>query len=301
MMTAIVVEELRKSYDGFEAVKGVSFTVREGSFTAFLGPNGAGKSTTISIICSLLQQDSGRVSVFGNDASSLESRRAIGVVFQDPLLDGMLTVRENLEVRGAMYGLSKDELRHSVEKALEVTDSMEFAGQRYRTLSGGQRRRADIARALVHGPRLLILDEPTSGLDPRTRRTIWDTISRLNREQGLTVLLTTHYMEEATDADDVIIIAKGEIVARGTPAQLRDEYCTDSMTLIPANLQAVERILEGMGIAYDTDKGVVRIGLSRTADAVPIISALQGMVESLEVRSGTLDEAFLEITGEGSE
>lgn len=300
-MNAIVVEELRKSYDGTEAVKGVSFEVGEGSFTAFLGPNGAGKSTTISIICSLLQQDSGNVLVFGNSASSLESRRAIGVVFQDPLLDGMLTVRENLEVRGAMYGLSKEDLKDSVERVLDITDSMEFADQRYKTLSGGQRRRADIARALVHKPRLLILDEPTSGLDPRTRRTIWDTVSRLNRLHGLTVLLTTHYMEEAADADDVIIIAKGEIVARGTPSQLRDRYCTDSMTVVTRDVARVEGILRGMGANCHLDRDTVTVRLSRTADAVPMISALQGLVESLEVKTGTLDEAFLEITGEGSE
>lgn len=300
-MNAIVVKDLMKSYEGKDAVKGISFDVKEGSFTAFLGPNGAGKSTTISIICSLLQQDSGKVEVFGNDSSSLTSRGSIGVVFQDPLLDSLLTVRENLEIRGSMYRLSKQELRDSVEKALTVTDSLEFAEQRYGTLSGGQRRRADIARALVHGPRLLILDEPTSGLDPRTRRTIWDTVSKLNREQGLTVLLTTHYMEEAADADDVIIISKGEIVARGTPAQLRDRYCTDSMTIVTTDPGQAKEILDGMGVVYAINRDTLKIMLSRTADAVPIITALQGLVESLEVKMGTLDDAFLEITEEVSE
>ena len=287
-MTAISVRGLRKSYGDFEAVKGISFEVPEGSFFAFLGPNGAGKSTTISIVCSLLGYDSGEVEVFGKPVTDPSVKRDIGVVFQDPMMDGRLTVRENLTVRGGMYGLSGDVLEGSVARALEVSDSVEFADRPYGKLSGGQRRRADIARALVHSPRLLLLDEPTSGLDPQTRRRIWDTVNRLNREEGLTILLTTHYMEEAAGADDIVIVNHGEIAAHGTPAMLREKYCSDRMTVVPKDMDAVASVL-------------VEIPLASTVDAAPVVAMLDGMIDSLEVRNGTLDDAFIRITGEEME
>lgn len=297
-MTAISVRGLRKSYGDFEAVKGISFEVPEGSFFAFLGPNGAGKSTTISIVCSLLGYDSGEVEVFGRPVTDPSVKRDIGVVFQDPMMDGRLTVRENLTVRGGMYGLSGDVLRESVDRALEVSDSVEFADRPYGKLSGGQRRRADIARAMVHSPRLLLLDEPTSGLDPQTRRRIWDTVNRLNREEGLTILLTTHYMEEAAGADDIVIINHGEIAAHGTPAMLRERYCSDRMTVVPKNMDAVASVLSDAGIGFSVHADTVEIPLASTIDAAPVVAMLDGMIDSLEVRNGTLDDAFIRITGE---
>ena len=301
IMTAISVRGLRKSYGDFEAVKGVSFEVPEGSFFAFLGPNGAGKSTTISIVCSLLGYDSGEVEVFGRPVTDPSVKGDIGVVFQDPMMDGRLTVRENLTVRGGMYGLSGDVLKESVDRALEVSDSVEFADRPYGKLSGGQRRRADIARALVHSPRLLLLDEPTSGLDPQTRRRIWDTVNRLNREEGLTILLTTHYMEEAAGADDIIIINHGEIAAHGTPAMLRERYCSDRMTVVPKNMDAVASVLSDAGIGFSVRADTVEIPLASTVDAAPVVAMLDGMIDSLEVRNGTLDDAFIRITGEEME
>ena len=301
IMTAISVRGLRKSYGDFEAVKGVSFEVPEGSFFAFLGPNGAGKSTTISIVCSLLGYDSGEVEVFGRLVTDPSVKGDIGVVFQDPMMDGRLTVRENLTVRGGMYGLSGDVLKESVDRALEVSDSVEFADRPYGKLSGGQRRRADIARALVHSPRLLLLDEPTSGLDPQTRRRIWDTVNRLNREEGLTILLTTHYMEEAAGADDIIIINHGEIAAHGTPAMLRERYCSDRMTVVPKNMDAVASVLSDAGIGFSVRADTVEIPLASTVDAAPVVAMLDGMIDSLEVRNGTLDDAFIRITGEEME
>ena len=300
-MNAISVRDLRKSYGDLEAVKGISFDVPEGSFFAFLGPNGAGKSTTISIICSLLGYDSGSVEVFGKDVTDPSVKGEIGVVFQDPMMDSRLTVRENLTVRGGMYGLSGEVLSASVDRAVEVSDSSEFADRPYGKLSGGQRRRADIARALVHSPRLLLLDEPTSGLDPQTRRYIWDTVNRLNRDSGLTVLLTTHYMEEAAGADDIVIINHGEIAAHGTPAMLRERYCSDRMAVVPKDMEAVRKVLDGAGIGYTVRADTVEVPLASTVDAVPIVAMLDGMLDSLEVRNGTLDDAFIRITGEEME
>lgn len=299
-MSAISVRDLRKSYGDVEAVKGISFDVPEGSFFAFLGPNGAGKSTTISIICSLLDYDSGEVRVFDTDVSDPSVKREIGVVFQDAMMDGRLTVRENLSVRGGMYGMTGDVLERAVDRAIRVSDSSEFADRPYGKLSGGQRRRADIARALVHGPRLLLLDEPTAGLDPQTRSRIWGTITELNRTEGLTVLLTTHYMEEA-GADDVVIVNHGVVAAHGTPTMLRERYCSDRMSVVPRDMNGVASLLESEGIRYETHADVIEIPLSSTLDAIPIMRRLDGLVESLEVRSGSLDDAFIRITGEGME
>lgn len=299
-MNAISVRDLRKSYGAVEAVKGVSFDVPEGSFTAFLGPNGAGKSTTISIICSLLAQDSGEADVFGMPCSEPEARAQIGVVFQEQMLDGSLTVSENVSLRGALYGLAGEALKSATEAAIDRAGASEFAHRRYGTLSGGQRRRADIARALVHGPRLLVLDEPTTGLDPQSRRRVWDTVAGLNRS-GMTVLLTTHYMEEASGADDVIIIDRGSIVAHGTPSQLRADYCRDAMRVVPVDLAETEEALRGIGAEYEVSKGEITVELGSTLDAVGVIEALKGRMRAFEVREGTLDDAFIEITGRDGE
>lgn len=296
-MSAISVRGLRKSYGDREAVKGIDFEVPEGLFFAFLGPNGAGKSTTISIICSLMEQDSGEVLLFGNDSSLPEVRRDIGVVFQDSMMDRMLTVRENVTLRGSMYGLTGDDLKDAVSSAISKADAIEFADQRYGQLSGGQRRRADIARALVHSPRILLLDEPTSGLDPQTRKTIWETITTLNRESGMTIFLTTHYMEEASESDDVVIIDHGTIVAHGTPVQLREKYCSDNMVLVPLDMEKLCSALDSSGTPYTVVKDIVHMDIQNTMDALPIIESVKGLISSFEVRMGTLDDAFINITG----
>ena len=294
-MSAIAVRDLVKTYGELKAVDGISFDVPEGSFFAFLGPNGAGKSTTISIICSLLEADSGSVTIFDSNVSDISVRRMIGVVFQDPKLDSLLTVRENLEIRASMYGLGKG----AVDKAMVRADCTEFADRRYGTLSGGQRRRADIARALVHDPKVLILDEPTSGLDPHTRKVIWDSVFRLNRENGMTVLLTTHYMEEATEADDVVIIDHGTIVAHGTPEQLKERYSCDRMTIVPKDNDSMISSLDSMGVEYTSERGVFTITLDATVDSIPIIEKVKDNIVSFEVRTGSMDDAFVSITGGG--
>ncbi len=296
-MNAISVRGLHKSYGGSMAVDGVSFDVPEGSFFALLGPNGAGKSTTISVICSISGCDSGSVEVFGKEVSDPSVRSDIGVVFQDSMMDRLLTVRENLEVRGGMYGLSKGDLAEAVGRAVSVTGCDEFADRPYGKLSGGQRRRADIARALVHGPRLIILDEPTSGLDPQSRRLIWDTVMGLNREEGLTVLLTTHYLEEAAGADDVVIMDHGRIAAHGTPSEIREKHSQDRLVIVPSDKEALEAILDRIGAKYSWVQSSAEVLLSRTVDAIPILVEAEGCISSFEVRMGTLDDAFLRITG----
>lgn len=294
-MDAIEVKGLVKTYGDMRAVDGIGFSVPEGSFFAFLGPNGAGKSTTISIICSLLEQDSGDVRIFGRDVSDPTIRNDIGVVFQDPMLDPKLTVRENLEIRASMYGLK--DVRSAVERAMADADCTEFSKQRYGTLSGGQRRRADIARALVHSPRVLILDEPTSGLDPHTRKVIWESVFRLNRQNNMTVLLTTHYMEEAANADDVVVIDHGRIVAHGTPEELRERYSRDRMTVVPKDVSSMKDTLDSLGVRYSLERDVFTIELGATVDAIPIIDSVRDMMVSFEVRMGSMDDAFVSITG----
>jgi len=294
MDKAICVNSLYKSYGDFPAVKGISFDVEKGSFFAFLGPNGAGKSTTISIVCSLLPKDSGEITILGKDPE--EARGEIGMVFQDNKLDQRLTVRENLEVRGALYGFQKAELSEKVRIALERSDSTEFADRMYSKLSGGQKRRAEIARAIVHDPKILMLDEPTSGLDPQTRKLIWNNIYGL-KEQGMTIFLTTHYMEEAADADDVVIINKGEIVAHGTPTVLKEKYSSDYLEVLPKDSSKLEEFLTEEGIEYAVRSDALRIPLENTMKAIPIIEKIEDYIESFEVRTGTLDDAFVNITG----
>ena len=301
MESAVTVTDLRKSFGDIRAVDGISFSIPKGSFFAFLGPNGAGKSTTIQIITSILKQDSGSVEVFGNSPGNPASKRSIGVVFQDPKLDKSLTVRENLTARASLYGMVSTEARVAADAAIDTTGCTEFADRRYGDLSGGQRRRADIARALVHCPSLLILDEPTTGLDPKTRKMIWELIEDLNRNRGITVLLTTHYMEEAAGADDIVVINRGRIAARGTPQELRDSHCRDRMVFVPKDVSSARSELDSGDIEYTEDRGVFTVLLEKTSDSVPIIRLLGDNVESIEVRTGTLDEAFINITGEAIE
>ena len=294
MDEAICVKDLVKSYGDFLAVKGISFDVKKGSFIAFLGPNGAGKSTTISILCSLLSKNSGEVKIFGKDPE--EARSDIGMVFQDNKLDPRLTVRENLMVRGSLYGFTKEELKEKVESAIIRSKSEEIADRYYSKLSGGQKRRAEIARAIIHDPKILMLDEPTAGLDPQTRKMIWNNIHEL-KESGMTVFLTTHYMEEAADADDIVVINEGEIVAHGTPTVLKEKFSSDYIEILTKDMDTVEDLLRTNGYGYSIRSDVIRVPLDSTIDAIPVITLVKDYIESFEVRTGTLDDAFINITG----
>lgn len=295
----IQVDQLYKSYGALQAVKGISFYVEQGKLFAFLGPNGAGKSTTIDILCTLLKPDRGEVLIDGialgqnNDAI----RKQIGVVFQESLLDPQLTVMENLQTRGRFYGLQGNELQKAVERALTVVEAHEFAKQAYGNCSGGQRRRADIARALIHTPKILFLDEPTTGLDPKTKENVWQTIENLQKQSGMTVFLTTHYMEEAAKADYIILLQRGEIAAKGTPYDLQDRYSSDTMRLKARNPEKIERILAENQLSFALKNGIYVVPLTDTLLAIPLIQAMQEDLESFEVVHGSMEDVFLNIIG----
>ena len=299
MPNIIEVNNLTKSYGNIKAVKNIDFYVNEGELFAFLGPNGAGKTTTIDIICTLLKQDSGTVVVNGYRLGEQDDkiRKSIGVVFQDSILDNLLTVKENIYTRGSFYGMKSIELSEAVEKASKAADVTSFINRPYGKLSGGQRRRSDIARALVHTPKILFLDEPTTGLDPQTRKSVWDTIRNLQKGTGMTVFLTTHYMEEAANADYVAVIDNGMISAKGTPVELREKYSTDSLHLFPKDGNNIEAYLKDHDIKYTISGGAFIIPVSNTLNALPLINKLESQILGFEVISGSMDDVFINITG----
>ncbi len=295
----IEVTKLKKSYGKVRAVREISFYVERGKLFAFLGPNGAGKSTTIDMLCTFLKPDAGDVIVNGHvlGKEDDEIRRSIGVVFQDGLLDALLSVKENMQVRGSFYGKSGKELENAIDHAASAAGIKDILGRPYGKLSGGQRRRADIARALVNTPKILFLDEPTTGLDPQTRKSVWTTIKDLQQKTDMTVFMTTHYMEEAADADYVIIIDKGIISARGTPSELRQKHAGDSLKLYGIDIALLEEKLNQQGYEYTRKVDEIILKLEKTLDALPIIEVCRDYINGFEVYNGTLDDAFIAVTG----
>jgi len=302
MTFAIKVENLCKQYGDQQAVKGISFTVEQGTLFAFLGENGAGKSTTIEILCTLLKKSSGQVTIngFTLDASNgnADIRKSIGVVFQQSLLDERLTVRENILHRGKTYGLSKAQLTDNYQFVSTYLHLEDIEEKKYGTLSGEQKRRADIARALIHRPSILFLDEPTTGLDPQTRQFVWQAIKQLQLETNMTVFLTTHYMEEAAVAHQVTVIKKGKIVAQGTPDALKTKYAYDSMALVFQNAQEGVKFLEENAVSYTENQGIYTIRLSSTLQALPLLNKAEPLIASFEVIKGSMDDVFLHIMAE---
>jgi len=299
MSNSVKVKNLVKSYGDIEAVKGISFYVEKGKLFAFLGPNGAGKSTTIDILCTLLEPDNGDVVIGGYSLGKEDNeiRSEIGVVFQDSLLDPLLTVEENLKIRGGFYNLPKKEFEKSIQEAITVTGCESFSNRHYGNLSGGQKRRADIARALINKPNILFLDEPTTGLDPQTRENIWKTIKKLQKETNMTVFLTTHYMEEASGADYVIIINDGDIIAKGTPDDLRSEYTSNKLKIKTKNIDNLLKIIDENSLEYFIKNDIVNIKLENNLDALNIVNKVKNDLINFEVISGTMDDAFIEIIG----
>jgi len=295
----IEVANLRKNYGSLTAVRDVSFYVEQGKLFSFLGPNGAGKSTTIDILCTLADFNGGECSIDGLDLhrSSEAIRKIIGVVFQDNMLDDLLTVRENLTIRAGLYTSDAVRIRNAVYEAAQAAELSEFIDRPYGKLSGGQRRRADIARALLNKPKVLFLDEPTTGLDPQTRKNIWNTIRQLQSKDGMTVFLTTHYMEEAAESDYVIVIDHGAVAAKGTPAELKTRYASDKLRLSVADEVGLRQIMQDLQLSFTVVAGEFIVELTDTMAAIPILERCQACISSFQVLQGTMDDAFIGITG----
>lgn len=293
------VEGLTKDYGDVHAVKGISFEVERGSLFAFLGLNGAGKSTTINILCTILRKTAGRAEICGLDLDTRaeEIKKRIGIVFQQSVLDDKLSVRENLTTRAALYGITGKAWKRRLEELTELFELGEFIARPYGKLSGGQRRRADVARGLINSPELLFLDEPTTGLDPQTRKRVWQVVHDLRCRTGMTVFLTTHYMEEAADADTVLIMEGGEIAARGTPNDLKNRFSRDYLKLYIPEDESVERLLGEEGRQFTRDGDCYSIIATDTADARDFIIAHPSLASDFEVVKGDMDDVFLNVTG----
>lgn len=291
----IEISQLNKSFGSVRAVRDLSLNVRRGELFAFLGVNGAGKSTTISVMCGQLKADSGSVSICGLDAekSIAEITRRLGVVFQGSVLDMPLTVRENLESRAALYGITGRAFAERLDELAGLLDFKALLDRPVGKLSGGQRRRIDIARALLHKPEILILDEPTTGLDPQTRRLLWDVVRKLRRDEKMTVFLTTHYMEEAADADYVVILDSGSIAAQGTPLELKNAYAGDFITLYGIAPDA----LDELGLKYERLRDAYRVEVADTAAATRLIVEHPELFTDYEITKGKMDDVFLAVTG----
>ncbi len=297
MKNAIEVIDLVKTYDDIEAVKKISFVVEKDSFFAFLGPNGAGKSTTINIISTLLGNDSGVIKVLGLEVGKDDNkiREKIGIVFQSAMLDKLLTVKENLSIRASFYNLNKAGFIKRIEEINEYLEILPFFDQRYGNLSGGQKRKADIARALLNWPEVLILDEPTTGLDPKSRKDIWRLIAKLRSEKAITVFLTTHYMEEVTDANNIIVIDNGVILAEGSSEELRIKYSNDRLKVIPKN--GFVDVLIADNVKHKVINDAVSIVLDSCFDGLDLVKKYKKHIKEFEILRGDMDDVFLNITG----
>ena len=295
MRDIITIDQLSKQFGEVKAVQDLSFRVREGELFAFLGVNGAGKSTTIHIMCGQLKKDGGKIVIDGADLDGGADpvKQKLGVVFQNSVLDGALTVWDNLESRAALYKITGAAFKKRFSELDALLGIGEFKRRAVAKLSGGQRRRIDIARALLHRPKILILDEPTTGLDPQTRKLLWGVIARLRQEEGMTVFLTTHYMEEAAEADFVVILEGGKIAAEGTPLSLKNRYTGDFITLYGVD----EETVMGLGLPYEKIPGGFRLSVSDTAQATRLILDHPEVFCDYEVTKGRMDDVFLAVTG----
>ena len=299
MNTIIKIDNLTKTYGSLKAVDDLSFEIRKGELFAFLGVNGAGKSTTINIICGQLKKDEGTVIIdeLNLDDNLAKIKKKIGVVFQASILDPQLTVKDNLEIKASLYGLSRKEIKSRVNELAEILDFKSFLNRPLAKLSGGQKRRIDIARALLNKPDILILDEPTTGLDPQTRKMIWAVITKLRKENNMTVLLTTHYMEEASEADYVVIIDQGKMVAHGTPLDLKNEYVGDYMLIYNVKEEDVKKL----GLPYINIPNGYKIEVDDTLEATNLIVNHRDLFVDYELIKGKMDDVFLKVTGKNLE
>lgn len=295
MQDIIKIEKLSKAFGQVKAVQNLSFRVKAGELFAFLGVNGAGKSTTINILCGQLPKDGGKVEIDGTDLDKNVNKikGVLGVVFQDSVLDKALSVYDNLQSRAALYGITGEHFQKRLAELSQLLDFGDLLKRSVGKLSGGQRRRIDIARALLHSPKILVLDEPATGLDPQTRKLLWNVISRLRQEENMTVFLTTHYMEEAAEADYVVILDSGKIAAEGTPLELKNTYTGDFITLYGVDESAVK----DLGVAYTALRGAFRLQVSNTAQATELIVKHPHIFTDYEITKGKMDDVFLNVTG----
>lgn len=294
MKHSIEVSHLSKTYKNTKAIDDLSFHVKTGSLFAFLGPNGAGKSTTINILTTTMLADNGSVQIAGYQLGTQDNaiRHEIGVIFQESVLDSLLTVEENLKTRVAFYGGSRKNQKARVEEVIKMTHIEHLRHKTFGKCSGGERRKCDIARALLHMPSILFMDEPTTGLDPQTRKEIWTLLTTIQKEQNMTLFLTTHYMEEASTADFVVVLEKGKIKDQGTPNELKDKYSQDTLKLTSHSLTIEETLME-MKLPFIKRVDTYEIQLNHTLDSLPLIEVLREHILSFEVVKGTLDDAFI--------
>ena len=301
-MNVIKTEKLTKRYKNFTAVDEISLNVEKGELIGFLGVNGAGKSTTINMLSTLITPDGGSAEICGcilgkNDS---EIRRKIGIVYQQNCLDDILTVKENLICRGVLHGATRHDAAKQLSELCEILSLGDILKKKYRTLSGGQKRRCEIASALMHTPEILFLDEPTTGLDPATRKDVWQTVESLRKNTGMTVFLTTHYMEEAASAGRIIIISSGRIIAEGTPFELKEKYAADYVKLYCTedNSARICSILSEDGLSpFVRDYGI-KLTFRSTVESLPYISKVSGLISGFEVIQGNMDDVFLNAVGE---
>lgn len=299
MKNIIEVKNLKKRYKDIQAVKGITFSVKEGSLFAFLGENGAGKSTTINILCTVLNMDEGEVYIGGYNLQKHqeEIKKLIGIVFQNSVLDNELTVYQNLKSRGSYYGFSKEKVKSRIDELSELLSLKEILKRKYKELSGGQKRRVDIARALINEPKVLFLDEPTTGLDPKTRRMVYEILYDLRKKVNLTIFLTTHYLEETKDADEVIILNEGEIVAKGTPYNLKKKYSTNRLIWHEKETLENNEFLKvnKLNFKYEVDCYIIQF--NDIGKILEFIYQNKNKFKDFEILKGDMDDVFLNVTG----
>ncbi|EAC5091757.1 ABC transporter ATP-binding protein [Listeria monocytogenes] len=293
-----------KKFGKIEAVKGINLEVEKGSLFAFLGENGAGKSTTLSMICTESEPTSGEIFI-DDEKLTFKNRKLfrqkLGVVFQENVLDDLLTVRENLYNRASLYGKTKAEITERLALVSSIMGIEDILNRRFEKLSGGQKRRAEIARAIMHDPEILLLDEPTTGLDPKTRVSVWKIIDYLREELGMTVFLTTHYLEEAKDADQLAVIHKGKIIAQGTPANIRSRFSVDKIFFYDAKVAELQKIMKKMNLPFKVTNRTMRVDvIDGNVEILAILNQAIGFYDSFEVIKGNLDDAFISMIKEDS-